>query len=69
MILYPNLTILVNFEIPKLLVKISGTFLVRRYEKEKSQIILKLSNKSSGKTNVPTHTAQLKEILKNDSRR
>ena len=32
-ILYPNLAILVNFEIPKLLVKIFGTFLVTRYEK------------------------------------
>ena len=33
MILYENFAILVNFEISKLLVKISGTFLVRRYEK------------------------------------
>ena len=32
-ILYPNLAILVDFGIPELLAKISGTFLVRRYEK------------------------------------
>ena len=65
MILYPNLAILVNFEIPKLLVKISGTFLVKRYEK----VPMKLKNKISRKTNVSTHTAQLKEILKKVSRR
>ena len=34
-ILYPNLAILLNFEIPKLLVKTSGTFLERRCEKKK----------------------------------
>ena len=33
MVLYPKLAILLNFKIQKLLVKISGTFLVRRYEK------------------------------------
>ena len=33
-ILYPNLAILLNFEIPKLLVKTSGTFLERRCEKK-----------------------------------
>ena len=33
---------------------------------KKSQFILKLLSKISGKTNVPTHTAQLKENLKND---
>ena len=32
--LYPNFAIWENFEIPKLLVKISGTFLVRRNEKK-----------------------------------
>ena len=31
---------------------------------QKSQFNLKLKNKNSGKTNVPTHTAQPKEILK-----
>ena len=32
MFLNPNFAILVNFEIPKLFLKISGNFLVRRYE-------------------------------------
>ena len=66
-ILYPNLTTLMNFDTPKLLVKLSGSFFVRRMKK--SHFILKLLNKICGKTNVETHTAQLKENLIYDSKK
>ena len=33
---------------------------------KKSQFNLKLKNKIFGKTNVPTHTAQLKKMIQED---
>ena len=66
MILYPNFATLVNFEIPKVLAKISGTFL---RDDMKEFFILKLLNKISGKTNVPTPSAYLEDILQHVSKR
>ena len=60
-ILFQYLAILVKFKIPKLLAKTSGTFRKRWYEKV--SIYFEASNNIFGKTNVPTHTAQLREVL------